>query len=189
MTTETCDRRYARHSIFMTQFHKNTETQIKAKQLPHRRHPGRQGRHQTLSLYCVPASRPAQATTMKTTRKTEEERQRQARTVLHMFTTADSYQRLSAKLYLFYYILSLSNSELFPFSNQIFPHIFYSNFTICFHSTFIPIELYIFFLIIFIQSLYLPCLIHIYLFIISRPRKLFCDTVPSVTSYISAYYF
>ena len=33
---------------------------------------------------CVPASRPAQATAIKTTRKTEEERQRQPRKVLHM---------------------------------------------------------------------------------------------------------
>ena len=33
---------------------------------------------------CVPASRPAQATTMKMTRETEEERQRQPRKVLHM---------------------------------------------------------------------------------------------------------
>ena len=33
---------------------------------------------------CLPACRPAQATTMKMTRKTEEERQRQPRKVLHM---------------------------------------------------------------------------------------------------------
>ena len=40
--------------------------------------------HTTCCHCCVPASRPAQATTMKTTRETEEERQRQPRKILHM---------------------------------------------------------------------------------------------------------
>ena len=37
-----------------------------------------------VTVVCLTSSRPAQAMTMKTTRKTEEERQRQPRKVVHM---------------------------------------------------------------------------------------------------------
>ena len=44
-------------------------------------------------LYASNASRPAQATTMKVTRKTEQERQRQPRKVLHMPTSVNIPER------------------------------------------------------------------------------------------------
>ena len=53
-------------------------------------------------LYASNASRPAQATTMKVTRKTEQERQRQPRKVLHMPTSVNILAKSSA-VYWFHY--------------------------------------------------------------------------------------